>query len=57
METRAKVGLQDVRPSTQAALASRDQDASGAFRLTGKLDILVLAVLLVIAFWPILVGI
>ncbi len=28
-----------------------------AFRLTGKLDILVLAVLLVIAFWPILVGI
>ena len=29
----------------------------GPFRLTGKLDILVLAVLLVIAFWPILVGI
>src|SRR5271170_2794424 len=70
METRAEPDRQDASASSgQAASATGGQGAAPAigtlvpapFRLTdwfaGKTDMLVLGVLLVIAFWPILISI
>jgi exosortase len=60
METQAEFDRQDAPPATATSVAangSRSTSARPLFPLAGKLDMLVLGALLVLAFWPVLLGI